>query len=128
MEGHVMKLAPMKPASTEAVFRLVQAALRQLTGATEDLPTTNTLVSEEEIPDDRPTQTPVTKYTHEIRLGDRVVFQCVVEAGGWSQGFTDWSTDDFAGTGRLTLGFANSGVTIEGAPAVEDLFAALLAR
>jgi hypothetical protein len=123
-----MKLAPLKPASTEAVLRLVQAALRRLTGADADLPETKVLVSEEEIPDDRPTQTPVTKYTWEIRLGERVIFHCVSEVGGWSQGFTDWSTDDFAGTGKLTLGFANSGVTIEGAPAVEDLFATLLPR
>ena len=119
---------PTVAVTGDAVLRACQAVLRQLTGAPAELPASNRLVSEEEIPDDRPTQSSATKYTHEIRLGDLVVFQCVVEVGGWSQGFADWFTADFAGTGRLTLSCSNAGVTIEGAPAVVERFAAQLTR
>ena len=114
--------------SGDAVLHVCQAVLRELTGAAAELPASKRLVSEEEIPDDRPTQSSATKYTYEIRLGDLVVFTCVIEVGGWSQGFADWFTDDFAGTGRLTLGCSNSGVTIEGSAAVVELFATQLTR
>jgi hypothetical protein len=113
------------PSSNE-VMGLLQAALRKLTGGTGALTETKRQVSVEEIPDDRPTQTSGTRYVDQVQLGDRAVFRSVVEVGGWCQGTAFWSTDDFAGTGRLGLTFESGVAVIEAAAPVAELFAELL--
>ena len=85
------------------------------------------LLLEEEIPDDRPTQTSGTRYFTEVRLGDRAVFLCVEEAGGWLRGDAEWFTADFAGHGRLQLSFDERRTEIVAAPAVIEAVANTLA-
>lgn len=121
-----LKVPPVKAFGIDAELPFFQAALRTLLGTSGDLPVSQRKLSEESIPDDRPTQTSGTRYVTEIRLGERVVFRCTQEVGGWIQGEAAWRTDDFAGMGSLSVGFDSWGVTIDGAPAVVDVLAALL--
>ena len=122
-----LKVPPVKTFGIDAELVFIQAALRELLGTSGDLPVSQLKISEEEIPDDRPTQTSGTRYVTEIRLGERVVFRCTQEVGGWIQGTADWRTDDFAGMGSLSIDFASGGVAIDGAPHVVQVFAGLLA-
>jgi len=120
------KVPAVERVSIEVVMGFCQAALRDLTGAREDVAATQRQVSVEEVPDDRPTQTSGTRYVTEVRFGDLARFTCVQEVGGFFQGSADWSAADFAGTGPLRLSFENSGVELEGALSVVDVFEALL--
>jgi len=118
-----VKIPPRADASIDVVLRACQAAVRRLTGATGMLAESRRQLVVEDLPDDRPTQTSATRYVTEVRLGDRALFLCTEDVGGWSQGSSDWFTVDFAGTGRLRMALDHGGVEIEGAPAAVDALA-----
>jgi hypothetical protein len=61
-----------------------------------------------------------------VQFGSWAVFTCNEEVGGWSQGFSTWRTNDFAGRGPLTLSFTSTGVTVEGAVDVVEILETIL--
>ncbi|MDP1827258.1 MAG: hypothetical protein Q8L48_28550 [Archangium sp.] len=121
-----LKVPPVKVFGIDAEVAFFQAALQRLLGGSGALPVSQLKISEEEIPDDRPTQSSGTRYVTELRLGERAVFRCTQEVGGWLQGSSDWRTADFAGLGALSVSFDSGGVTIEAAPDVAEAMATIL--
>ncbi len=105
-----------------------RTAIAQLTGDTAPLEVTRRAISEQDFPDDRPSQSPATEYISEIRLGERVTFRHRAFVGGWSQGEYSWNTDDFAGKGPLCMTFDSFSTELEGAPEVISLLSDLLAK
>jgi hypothetical protein len=114
------RVAPLADASIQRVLRICQVAVCRLTATTQPLTVSVQELEVEEVPDDRPTQSSMTRTITGVRIGDRTFFQCTEEYGGWSQGTSDWLTVDFAGFGRLHIELDKSGVSIEGAPAVVE--------
>lgn len=127
IDGVVTATIPPSPHSIDSVLRSCQAVARKLTGTSEPLAESRRLLLEEEIPDDRPTQTSGSRYFTEVRLGDRALFLCLEEAGGWLRGDAEWFTADFVGQGRLQLSFDEHRTEIIGSPKLIEAFSSAFA-
>jgi len=118
-----VRLPPLADSSIERVIPALQLAMQRLMGATSAPTQTVRQLLEEDVPDDRPTQSSGTRYITGVWLGERTFLVCTEEVGGWFRGSRYWWTVDFAGKGPLKIAFEEGGVEISSAPSVVEVLA-----